>query len=975
MAVQTKDLLEFLADCELRHYHNDFVTKLKVNTVPQLKYVVDDDLTGLGMSKPEIRRLRHSFKKECPKGALVKIKKILAKGPPDSVSHSTISISPPILEKPAGDKHIIDEEAVSLQKIIGTGEFGYVQQGVWTKDGGEQVIVAVKCLPKDQMRTQTSEFLDEATIMHSVCHPHVVQLYGVVLGSDNFMMVTEYAPLKSLLECLKDQGLRSIFSTRHLCDLACQLADGMAYLEKNRLIHRDLAARNVLVFAEDKVKISDFGLSRALGVGSDYYQSHLNTGLKLPIAWCAPECINFLKFTSSSDVWSFGVLLWEMFSFGEQPWAGLTGLEIMQAVDAPNFQRLPQPPKCPEEWYATMNECWKHEPTERPRFADLVGVLQQMKPPQVIMVRDCPQEGSTGDEYLKFKVKNVVTVLSKTPTDPPQNGLWRGIVELTGDVGYFDPNHSSPYIEVMPSNQLLRKIKLNRTESARMSIRNAYKATPNLISRPQNDLRHLGHVGYDGVCFGDVSFIGNNYDKLPNKAANTRRSEDDLRTSLVSLPVNGSRMDGGSKFTSLSSSTLTSGYSALCEDDELADFKLPGISSEADSGSSLMEEVLKVLNATTSDHDEEMKDLLAGFENLGLSVDRGPTKKPPTASKPEKKSEESRNSGVNVGGFSFSDQSVSDILRHNNNNGTSPRQTTTLPPQIRPESVLSSSSSNRTTCSARPTTNGSTGPPPIMKKPTQPPPSVAPTARASEVSETASRVVADAKSNVNGNEEEEDEYDEEEEEEDGSLFESSSYSSSKEVSDQYNGIDDDKKSSEQKECSPLRVEGRQQVVTSPTSSKSSSLRRSSGDEKKSPSVSSAQISSPKLIEGNTITSRLVSLRSLESTDETDGSRPASSLPTPMTNFASSRLNPQSSIRANLNQKLRAPIIPGRAAPIASTDEDDPSAVDTNPLRRLRQSAGSTGTRPMMTFRPVGAGDRNLNVNAPFFDKLKEQQRQ
>ena len=132
--------------------------------------------------------------------------------------------------------------------------------------------------------------------------------------------------------------------------------------------------------------------------------------------------------------------------------------------------------------------------------------------------------------------------------------------------------------------------------------------------------------------------------------------------------------------------------------------------------------------------------------------------------------------------------------------------------------------------------------------------------------------------------------------------------------------------------------------------------------------------SPKLIEGGSISSRLVSLRSVESSDDPDGNRPASSLPTPMTNFASSRLNPSSN-RANLNQKLRAPIIPGRQAPIASTDEDDPSAVDTNPLRRLRQSAGSAGTRPMMTFRPAGTGDRNLNVNAPFFDKLKEQQRQ
>ncbi|ESN90509.1 hypothetical protein HELRODRAFT_70665 [Helobdella robusta] len=79
---------------------------------------------------------------------------------------------------------------------------------------------------------------------------------------------------------------------------------------------------------DKQVKISDFGLSKALGVGSDYYQGHLNTGLKLPIAWCAPECINFLRFTTSSDVWSFGVLLWEMFSGGGQPWEGMTGLEV-----------------------------------------------------------------------------------------------------------------------------------------------------------------------------------------------------------------------------------------------------------------------------------------------------------------------------------------------------------------------------------------------------------------------------------------------------------------------------------------------------------------------------------------------------------------------------------------------------------------------------------------------------------------------
>lgn len=112
----------------------------------------------------------------------------------------------------------------------------------------------------------------------------------------------------------------------------------MQYLEAKRLIHRDLAARNILVFSKNKVKISDFGLSRALGQGKDYYQTNFNVHLKLPIAWCAPECISYLRFTSASDVWAYGVTLWEMFSYGFQPWAALTGHQILEAIDEPNYQ-------------------------------------------------------------------------------------------------------------------------------------------------------------------------------------------------------------------------------------------------------------------------------------------------------------------------------------------------------------------------------------------------------------------------------------------------------------------------------------------------------------------------------------------------------------------------------------------------------------------------------------------------------------
>lgn len=113
-----------------------------------------------------------------------------------------------------------------------------------------------------------------------------------------------------------------------LCDFSHQIAQGMLYLTSQRLIHRDLAARNVLVFALTKVKIADFGLSRSLGIEEDYYRSEFQPTMKLPIAWCAPECINLLRFTGASDVYAFGVTMWEMFSYGKIPWKGLSGSQV-----------------------------------------------------------------------------------------------------------------------------------------------------------------------------------------------------------------------------------------------------------------------------------------------------------------------------------------------------------------------------------------------------------------------------------------------------------------------------------------------------------------------------------------------------------------------------------------------------------------------------------------------------------------------
>jgi len=250
------DLQEFLLSAELDNYYNDLRDKLRVTTVGHIKYVEDEDLVGIGMTKPEIRRLRQFFKKACPQGAFGKLRKILGKGDSGATSPPALNNSDKpslITRSSSANRHIIAEDSLSIQKVIGNGEFGVVQQGMWTNERGEKIPVAVKCLAKDKLKTQMTDFLVEAANMCSVDHPHIIQLYGVVLSSDSLMLVTEFAPMRTLLDCLKDKLLGPTFGIPLLCDLALQVADGMAYLENRRLIHRDLAARNILMFAKDKV--------------------------------------------------------------------------------------------------------------------------------------------------------------------------------------------------------------------------------------------------------------------------------------------------------------------------------------------------------------------------------------------------------------------------------------------------------------------------------------------------------------------------------------------------------------------------------------------------------------------------------------------------------------------------------------------------------------------------------------------------
>nr|CAD7397422.1 unnamed protein product [Timema cristinae] len=477
-----------------------------VQNVSQLKYVTEEDLINIGLSKPEMRRLKKFFQKHYPQNYLSKFKKMILPKREEQVNSMLAMLPDDGMDKPAikvPNKHIIPSEAIIVNKELGTGEFGVVQQGVWTNDG-ERIQVAIKCLSRERMQNNPIEFLKEAAIMHAIDHEHIVRLYGVVLDTNALMLVTELAPLRSLLECLKEPSLRSSFPVLSLCDFAIQISDGMQYLEIKRLIHRDLAARNILVFSKNKVKISDFGLSRALGVGKDYYQTNFNVNLKLPIAWCAPECISYLRFTSASDVWAYGVTLWEMFSYGFQPWAALTGHQILEVIDEPNFQRLEQPEACPKEYFNVMLKCWQHDPNKRPKFANLITMLPECKPEQVQAVQEYLEDPvKVKREQLCYRVGDIITVLDKAPL-PNVSSCWKGVLN-NGKTGLFNPAHTVAYLgSNLPSNKPGEFVR-GDSKSVYSSRR---RLKTDMISVPQGDLKHTGHVGLDGAYFGDISFLG-----------------------------------------------------------------------------------------------------------------------------------------------------------------------------------------------------------------------------------------------------------------------------------------------------------------------------------------------------------------------------------------------------------------------------------------------------------------------------------
>ncbi|XP_012688356.2 protein tyrosine kinase 2aa isoform X20 [Clupea harengus] len=292
---------------------------------------------------------------------------------------------------PSTRDYEIQRERIELGRCIGEGQFGDVHQGVYASTENPTLSVAIKTCKNCTSDSVREKFLQEALTMRQFDHPNIVKLIGVITENPVWiiMELCTMGELRSFLQVRKySLDLASLILFAH------QLSTALAYLESKRFVHRDIAARNVLVSSADCVKLGDFGLSRYME-DSSYYKASKG---KLPIKWMAPESINFRRFTSASDVWMFGVCMWEILMFGIKPFQGVKNNDVIGRIE--NGERLAMPPNCPPTLYSLMTKCWAYDPSKRPRFTELKTQLSTI----------LDEEKAQQEERMRMEMRRQVTV-------------------------------------------------------------------------------------------------------------------------------------------------------------------------------------------------------------------------------------------------------------------------------------------------------------------------------------------------------------------------------------------------------------------------------------------------------------------------------------------------------------------------------------------------------------------------------------
>ncbi|XP_058535964.1 tyrosine-protein kinase receptor Tie-1 isoform X2 [Ochotona princeps] len=278
---------------------------------------------------------------------------------------------------------VLEWEDITFEDLIGEGNFGQVIRAMIKKDG-LKMNAAIKMLKEYASENDHRDFAGELEVLCKLGHhPNIINLLGACENRGYLYIAIEYAPYGNLLDFLRksrvletdpafarEHGTASTLSSRQLLRFASDAANGMQYLSEKQFIHRDLAARNVLVGENLASKIADFGLSR----GEEVYVK--KTMGRLPVRWMAIESLNYSVYTTKSDVWSFGVLLWEIVSLGGTPYCGMTCAELYEKL--PQGYRMEQPRNCDDEVYELMRQCWRDRPYERPPFAQIALQLDRM---------------------------------------------------------------------------------------------------------------------------------------------------------------------------------------------------------------------------------------------------------------------------------------------------------------------------------------------------------------------------------------------------------------------------------------------------------------------------------------------------------------------------------------------------------------------------------------------------------------------